>query len=99
MNEKVGMDYDEFEIYITNSIAPLFKYEKYVLWKRFIINIDSWPGQTNIELLEKLRNLGFLLYPGVTNTTSVSQETYHNYGPFKTIFRKKLYMLTASLIA
>jgi hypothetical protein len=30
------------------------------------------------------------LYPGVPNTTAVSQETDRNYGPFKTQFRKNL---------
>ena len=73
MNEKGGMYYDEFEIYITNSITPLFKYEKDIPLKIFIIKIYSGPGQTNIKLLEKLRYLGFLLYPWVTSTTSVSQ--------------------------
>ena len=51
-----------------------------------------------MELLAKQKNLGFLLYPGVLNTTSVSLETDQNYGPFKTIFRKNLETLTASWI-
>ena len=67
--------------------------------KRVIIKIDSGPGRANIKFLAKLRNLGFLLYPGVPNITSVSQETDQNYGPFKTIFRKNLETLTASWIA
>ena len=66
--------------------------------KRVIIKIDSGPGRANIKFLAKLRNLGFLLYPGVPNITSVSQETDQNYGPFKTIFRKNLDTITASRI-
>ena len=41
-------------------------------------------------MLDSTRLCGFLLYPGVPNTTGVSQETDRNYGPFKTQFRKNL---------
>ena len=86
------------KMYIRNSIIPIFPDAKDIPGKRVIININSGPGQTSIKFLTKLRNLGLLLYSGVTNTTSVSQETYQNYGPFKIIFRKNLYALTASHI-
>ena len=44
----------------------------------------------NIDLLAELRMTGFILFPGVPNTTAVSQETDQNYGPFKTAFGKNL---------
>jgi hypothetical protein len=44
----------------------------------------------NLKLLAKLRLLGFVLYPGVPNTTHVTQETDQNYGPFKTQFLSNL---------
>ena len=64
---------DEFEIYITNSIVPLFLDARYITGKRVIIDIDSGPGRKNIKFLAKLQNLGFLIYPVLTNTTIVSQ--------------------------
>ena len=90
MNDKGGMGDDDFEIYILNSIIPIFPYAKDIPGKRVIIKIDIELGQATIRFLAKLRNLVFLIYPGVTNTTSVSQETDQKYGPFKTIFRKNL---------
>jgi hypothetical protein len=44
----------------------------------------------NINLLAELRASGFILFPGVPNTTAVSQETDQNYGPFKTKHGKNL---------
>ncbi len=43
-----------------------------------------------MELLAYLRHLGFILYPGVPNTTAVTQETDQNYGKFKSQFRTNL---------
>ena len=78
INEKEGMGDDEFEIYTTNSIVPIFPYAKYIPGKRVIIKIDIKLVQKNIRFLAKLRNLVFLIYPVVTNTPSVSQETNQN---------------------
>ena len=55
-----------------------------------MVKCDSGPGRLNTELLARMKFLGFYLYPGVPNTTAVSQETDRNYGPFKTQFRKNL---------
>ena len=44
----------------------------------------------NIDLLADLRASGFILYPGVPNTTAVTQETDQNYGPFKMQYCKNL---------
>jgi len=49
--------------------------------------------------LATLRQLGFILFPGVPNTTAVTQETDRNYGPFKTQFRINLIHLTDARIA
>ena len=92
------MDDYEFEIYITTAL-PLSLQIQINPWGYIHIKIDSRPGQTNIKFLAKLQSLGLLLYPGVANTTSVSQETDQKYGPFKTIFQKNLDTLTASRIA
>ena len=38
------------------------------------IKCDSGPGHLNTDILAYTRFHGFLLYPGVPNTTAVSQE-------------------------
>ena len=43
--------------------------------KWVVIKCDSGPGRLNPDLLAYLHYHGFLLYPGVPNTTAVSQET------------------------
>jgi hypothetical protein len=48
-----------------------------------IFKIDGGPGRMNMELLAELRCLGVYLFPGVQNTTHVTQETYQNYSLFK----------------
>jgi hypothetical protein len=90
MNEKGGMDEIEFEKYIKNSILHLYPDACDVPGKRVIIKVDSGPGRLNLELLAELRLMGFYLYPGVPNTTAVTQETDRNYGPFKSRFRRNL---------
>ena len=90
MNAKGGMDDEEFEKYVFNSIVPLYPNAEDKPGKRVMIKVDSGPGRMAKRLLARLRLLGFILYPGVPNTTAVSQETDRNYGPFKTQFRKNL---------
>ena len=90
MNEKGGMDNVEFEMYIFGSIVALYPDAKDEDGKRVMIKVDSGPGRIQEDLLARLKLLGFVLYPGVPNTTAVSQETDRNYGPFKTQFRANL---------
>ncbi len=45
-------------------------------------------------MLARLRLLGFILYPGVQNTTLVTQETDQNYSPFKQQFTTNLELIT-----
>ena len=88
------MDDIEFEIYIMNSIVPLFPHAADCRGKRVLIKIDSGPGRLNLTLLARLCILGFVLYPGVPNTTAFTQETDQNYGLFKSIFRHNLDCIT-----
>ena len=90
MNEKGGMDMEEFAKYIRNSIMPLFPNAAPEKGKWVILKCDSGPGRLNLELLADLRTSGFILFPGVPNTTAVTQETDQNYGPFKTKYCKNL---------
>jgi hypothetical protein len=89
-NEKGGMDEEEFAKYLFNSIVPLFPHAEDKPGHRVLLKVDSGPGRMNLNLLAKLRLLGFVLYPGVPNTTHVTQETDQNYGPFKTQFLSNL---------
>ena len=90
MNTKGGMDNEEFEEYTMTAIVPLYPDARDVDGLRVMMKADSGPGRDNCTLLAKMRHLGFILYPGVPNTTAVTQETDRNYGPFKTQFRLNL---------
>ena len=98
-NEKGGMDDIEFEKYMKNNIMPLFPDALDIPGKRVLVKVDSGPGRCNLELLAELRVRGWYLYPGVPNTTAVSQETDRNYGPFKTQFRNNLAAIVAARLA
>jgi len=90
LNEKGGMDMEEFAKYLRNSIMPLYPNAAPEFGKWVILKCDSGPGRLNLDLLADLRSDGFILFPGVPNTTAVSQETDQNYGPFKTQYCKNL---------
>ena len=78
MNARGGMDDVEFDDYLSNSLIPLYPGAEDVKGKRVIFKLDSGPGRLGMKLLARLRLLGFMLYPGVPNTTAVSQETDRN---------------------
>ena len=99
MNEKGGMDECEFSKYLFNSIVPLYPDVLDIPGKRVMIKVDSGPGRLNTEMHAKLRCLGFYLYPGVPNTTHVTQETDQSYGLFKSIVRKNLEQITADRLS
>ena len=86
MNAKGGVDEADFVAYIINYILPIYPNSRGVPFKRILINMDSRPGQFNIYILVKLRANGLILYPGVPNSTGITQETDRNYGPFKAAF-------------
>lgn len=90
MNEKGGMNDEEFLKYFTTNLTKLYPDAADVPGKRVMLKVDSGPVRLNPELLVKARTYGFLIYPGVPNTTAVTQETDQNYGPFKTQFQKNL---------
>ncbi|KAL7481398.1 LOW QUALITY PROTEIN: hypothetical protein ACHAW6_007078 [Cyclotella cf. meneghiniana] len=96
MSLKGGMDEREFMSYFLNSIMPLFPDAQDVPGKRVIMKVDSGPGRMEIGFLAEARTLGFIIYPGVPNTTAVTQETDQSYGPFKTLFQKNLKILSDS---
>ena len=60
-----------------------------------VFKIDGGSGRLNIQMLAELRCRGVYLFPGVQNTTHVTQETNQNYGLFKSKLRKNLETLTS----
>ena len=48
--------------------------------------VESGPMCLNLNLLAYARNLVFIIYPNVPNSTTITQETDQKYGPFKTQF-------------
>ena len=61
--------------------------------KWVVIKCESGPGRLNPDLLAYLRYHRFLLYPGIPNTTAVSQETDQSFGPFQSAVRTNLQLL------
>ena len=96
LNEKGGMDDEEFEMYLINLLHVIYPDSSDKSGMRVLVKIDSGPGQSNMELLARLQMKGIILYPGVPNTTSVSQETNQNYGQFKSVYRENLENFAAS---
>ena len=90
LNSKGGMDVDEFYEYIVKSIMRLYPDAAPTAGKWVVIKCDGGPGRLNEELLAYLRFHGYLLYPGVPNTTAVTQETDQSYGPFQSKLRTNL---------
>lgn len=67
-NEKEGMDKEEFAKYLFNSIVPLFPHAKDNPGHRILLKVDLLgPGQMNLNLLVKLRLLGFICIPAPPN--------------------------------
>jgi len=87
---KAGMNAVELEKYFIKAILPLYSDVEDVAKKRVIIKVNSGPGRTNIAILAYIWGRGIYCYPGVPNTTHVTQETDQNYGLFKSDFRSNL---------
>ncbi len=64
INTTGGMDDEDFGIYITNTLIPLFQDSEYASRKRSIFKVNSCPDHINVKLLVSLWLLGFYLYLG-----------------------------------
>jgi len=94
MNEKGGMNAIELDKYIKKAILPLYPDVADVPGRRVLLKLDSGPGRMNLDMLADLRLQGVYVFPGVPNTTHVTQETDQNYGLYKTIYRENLEKLS-----
>jgi hypothetical protein len=99
LNSKGGMDDEEFFEYIKTSLMKLFPDAAPIKGRWVVIKCDSGPGRLNPTLLAYLRFHGFILYPGVPNTTAVTQETDQSYGPFQNAVRTNLQLIIDERIA
>jgi hypothetical protein len=86
MNGKGGMNNEEFEHYIDNSIVPLFPNLENTLGKCILLKVDSGRGCNWQDLLNKCWFRGVYIYPCLPNSTSMQQETAITfYGLFKVV--------------
>ena len=99
MNEKGGMNDEEFERYINNTIISLFPDMEDTLRKRVLMKVDSGPGHNCMSRLVSCKFRSLYLFPGPQNATSVQQETDRNYGLFKKVFRRNLATLATNCYA
>ena len=98
MNKKGGVDEVEFRQCFLNSIEALFPDLDDVNGKRVMAKVDSGPGRLQENFLAEARTLWFAMYPGVPNTTAITQETDQSYSSFKTQFLKNLKQLSDARI-
>ena len=91
MNGKGGMNNEEFERYIDNSIVPLFPDLEDMPGKCILLKVDSSHGCNWWDLLNKCWFRGVYIYPGLPNSTALQQETDINfYGPLKGVVWRNL---------
>ncbi len=91
MNEKGGMNNEEFESYIDISIIPLFPDLDDMPGNYILLKVDSGRGWIWQDLLNKCWFRGVYINPGLPNSTSMQQETDINfYGPFKGVVWRNL---------
>jgi hypothetical protein len=94
MNPKGGMNKEEFEDYVKNSLVTLFPDAADTPRKRVLLKADSGPGRKNTELMAYLRVRGFYFIPGLPNSTHVTQEMELLIGELKSVFHSNLEKLT-----
>jgi hypothetical protein len=93
-NEKGGFDANQFMKFM-DTLMNRYPDCANVDGKRIFVKVDSGPGRHNKELILKCAERGVVLFPGVPNTTAVTQEMDQAFGPFKCQYRKSLALLTA----
>ena len=90
VNEKGGMNHDDFAEYILRNFVPLVADDVADKpGKRVVLLVDGGPGRTNRELLMQLKMIGVYLFPcGPPNTTHILQVS-------RTVVCSELYLIIA----
>ncbi len=83
---KGGMDKEEFEKHLLISIVPLYPDSLDVMSNWVAIKLNSGLGRMKPDMMSHSCLQGFYIYPGVTNTTTVTQKVDRQYSPMKTKF-------------
>ena len=99
VNEKGGTDAEVLHKMLLKLTRLIYPDCQDIKGKRVIYKIDGGPGRLNTNMLAVLRLMGVYLFPGVQNTTHVSQETDRNYGLFKSLIRAIIRMLLTENIS
>ena len=97
VNTKGGTDARVLAQYLMHVLKKLYPNASDTPGNRVLFKIDGGPGRLDIKSLAELRVKGCYLFPGVQNTTHVTQETDQNYGKFKSLLRKYLQQLMNDL--
>ena len=66
---------NEFFVYFKNNVAPLHPDTEDVKGRWVMVKVDSGPGCMSVALVPYACIFGFVLFPGVPNSTEVTQET------------------------
>jgi hypothetical protein len=66
--------------------------------RRVLYKIDGGPGRLAEGMLADCHDHDIYLFPGVQNTTHVTQETDQNYGLFMSDIRRNIQILTSDLV-
>ena len=93
LNNKGGMNDNELFEYFKTYIMALFPDADPVKGRWVVVKCNSSPGRLNPTLLACIHFHGFILYPGVPNTTAVTQENGQNYGPFQEAIQTNLQLI------
>jgi hypothetical protein len=93
MNEKGGMDTEEFRKLVLVMVLRAYPDAKPVNGKWVVVLTDCGPGRENVQLCAELRLAGILLYPGLPNSTHLTQIMDWLFGLFKSQFRENLNIL------
>jgi len=99
VNQKGGVDSYVLRSVLTKLVKTLYPDVCDTRGKIVCIKIDGGPGQMDVISLAELRSMGVYLFPGVQNTTQISQETDQNYGLFKSMTRLNTEIILFLLIA
>jgi hypothetical protein len=98
-NEKGGSDGRVLKQVLNHYVTQLFPDAANIPGKCVLFKIDGGPGRLDISNLAELRSRGIHLFPGVQNTTHITQELDQNHGQFKTLLRKYIQQLLNELYA
>jgi hypothetical protein len=98
VNERGGTDGRVLHQSLSCYTERLYPDTADLVGRRVLYKIDDGPGRLAEGMLADCRAHNVYLFPGVQNTTHVTQETDQNYGLFKPDIRRNIHILTSDLV-